>query len=206
MLQVAGLQHEFWQEAGATACYLQNRSPHKALGLNTPYCLWFGRKPHVGHLKTFGGIAYSHVPTEIRKKLDIHSIKCVFVGYGESNGVKGYRLFNPQSWKFFYCRSVIIDEDNFFRQAQVPLLMRKQSNTYENDFDKTNKHLIRLQYDHEIEQKGIRNISQTKQPSKPTEDRETAIHQQFQGLPTSNQYGGKRNTPETASGVSPQPQ
>ena len=111
--------------------------------------------------------------------MDVHYIKCVFVGYGESNGVKGCILFNPQNREFFYSRSVIFDEDNFFRQAQVPLLMRKQSNTYENDFDKTNKHLIRLQYDHEIEQKGIRNISQTKQPSKATEVRETASHQQL---------------------------
>ena len=111
--------------------------------------------------------------------MDIHSIKCVFVGYGKSNGVKGYKLFNPQNWKFFYNRSVIIDEDSVFQQAQVPVLMRRQSSTDENDFDKTNKHLIRLQYDHEIEQKGIRNISQTKQPSKATEVRETASHQQL---------------------------
>ena len=97
MLQVAGLQNKFWQEAISTACYLQNRSPHKVLGLNTPFSLWFGRKPNVGHLKIFGAIAYSHIPPKLRKKLDPHSIKCIMVGYGESEGIKGYKLFNPQN-------------------------------------------------------------------------------------------------------------
>jgi transposase InsO family protein len=32
MLQMVGLKGEFWQEAVATTCYLQNRSPN-----NTPY-------------------------------------------------------------------------------------------------------------------------------------------------------------------------
>ena len=39
MLKVAGLHNQFWEEAVATACYLQNRSPHKVLGLNTPYAI-----------------------------------------------------------------------------------------------------------------------------------------------------------------------
>ena len=64
--------------------------------------LWFGRKPNVGHLKIFGAIAYSHIPPKLRKKLDPHSIKCIMVGYGESKGIKGYKLFNPQNNKFIY--------------------------------------------------------------------------------------------------------
>ena len=36
------------------ACYLQNRSPHKALSLNTPYAMWFGYKPNLLHLRVFG--------------------------------------------------------------------------------------------------------------------------------------------------------
>ena len=66
MLQVAGLQNKFWQEAISTTCYLQNRSPHKVL-------------------------AYSHISPKLRKQLDPRSIKCIMVGYGESEGIKGYK-------------------------------------------------------------------------------------------------------------------
>ena len=117
MLQVAGLQNEYWQEGVATSCYLRNRSPHKVLGSNTPYFLWFKRKPHVGHLRIFGVVAYSHIPSTIRKKLDSHSIKSLFVGYGDCNGIKGYKLYDPQNRKFFYSRSVTFDEDGLFQQA-----------------------------------------------------------------------------------------
>ena len=39
MLQVSRLSPRFWQETVATACYMQNRSPYKVLGLETPYSL-----------------------------------------------------------------------------------------------------------------------------------------------------------------------
>ena len=119
MLQVAGLPNQFWQEAVATACYLQNRSPHKVLDLHTPYFLWFDKKPQVGHLRIFRAIAYSHIPTKLRKKLDPHSTKCVFVGYGESNGIKGYKLYDPQSRKFFYNRSVTFNEEPLILKSLI---------------------------------------------------------------------------------------
>ena len=64
----------------------------------------------MGHLKIFGAIAYSHISPKLRKKLDPHSIKCIMVGYCESEGIKGYNLFNPQNRKFIYSRSVIFYE------------------------------------------------------------------------------------------------
>ena len=69
MLQVVGLDNKLWEEVVATASYLQNRSPHKVLGLNTPYAIWYSHKPHLGHLHMFGCIAYNHIPKEKRRKL-----------------------------------------------------------------------------------------------------------------------------------------
>ena len=51
MLQVARLEHRFWQEVIVTSCYLQNTSPYKVLGLNTPYMFWFGHKPKLSNLR-----------------------------------------------------------------------------------------------------------------------------------------------------------
>ena len=119
MLQVSKLSHRFWQEAVATLCYLQNRSPHKILGLNTPYTIWFGHKPNLSHLRVFRSIAYSHIPLEQWKKLDPHAKKCIMVGYGESAGVKGYKLFDPNNQKFLFSRSVTFDEEALFPTEQL---------------------------------------------------------------------------------------
>ena len=119
MLQVSKLPHRFWQEAVATSCYLQNRSPHKLLGLNTPYTIWFVHKPNLSHLRVFRAIAYSHIPLEQRKKLDPHAKKCIMVGYGESAGVKGYKLFDPNNQKFLFSRSVTFYEEALFPTEQL---------------------------------------------------------------------------------------
>ena len=116
MLQVAGLHNQFWEEAVATTCYLQNRSPHKVLGLNTPYAIWYGHKPHLAHLRVFGCIAYNHIPQEKRRKLDPHARKCIFTGYGEASGVETYRLFDPHTKKFLFSRSVTFDEETLMKQ------------------------------------------------------------------------------------------
>lgn len=54
----------FWAEAVATAVYLLNRSPTKAVKKRIPYKAWSGRKPEVSHFRIFGSIAYVHIPSE----------------------------------------------------------------------------------------------------------------------------------------------
>ena len=64
MLVGAQLPQRFWAEALATAVYLRNRSPTKAVSGLTPYEAWTGRKPVVNHLKVFGCVTYAHIPKE----------------------------------------------------------------------------------------------------------------------------------------------
>ena len=94
----------------ATACYLQNRTPHMILGLETRYSLRFKLKTNLSHLRLFGSISYSHVPTNKRKKFDPQTKKCFFIGYGESFRIKAYKLFDLHTRKFFFSRSIIFDE------------------------------------------------------------------------------------------------
>ncbi|XP_057671187.1 uncharacterized protein LOC130902919 [Diorhabda carinulata] len=54
----------------ATAAYIVNRSPTKALEGKTPNELWKGKKPNLSHLKIFGSVAMVHVPKEKRQKWD----------------------------------------------------------------------------------------------------------------------------------------
>lgn len=111
MLIQAKLPISFWAEAISCAVYIRNRSPTAALNNKTPYECWFGQKPDLSNLRVFGCVAYAHVPTVERRKLDPKAVKCIFVGYPE--GTKGYRLFNLSSNRFIRSRSVIFHEEKF---------------------------------------------------------------------------------------------
>ena len=108
MLSGTGLGQEFWAEAVETACYLVNRSPSSALEDKTPHEVWTGKKPYLSHLRVFGCDAYVHLPKEKRTKLDNKSEKCIFIGY--KDGLKGYKLWNPETRKVVYNRDVVFRE------------------------------------------------------------------------------------------------
>ena len=105
MIHAQGLGKEFWGEAVVTATYLKNRSPTKSTDNNrTPYEVWTGRKPSLGHLQIFGCTAYTFIPKEKRTKFDSKTQKTIFVGYCEDS--KGYRLYDPLTKKIIKSRNV----------------------------------------------------------------------------------------------------
>jgi hypothetical protein len=52
--------------------------------------------------------AYVHVPKENRSKLDNTVERCIFMGY--KDGVKGYKLWKPETKKIVYSRDVVFRE------------------------------------------------------------------------------------------------
>jgi hypothetical protein len=108
MLSGARLGQEFWAEAVGTASYLVNRSPSSTLDDKTPQKVWTGKKPSLTHLKVFGCDAYVHVPKENMSKLDKKAEKCIFIGY--KDGLKGYKLWNPETKKVVYSRDLVFRE------------------------------------------------------------------------------------------------
>ncbi|KAF3613672.1 hypothetical protein FXO38_36114 [Capsicum annuum] len=95
-------------EAVATAMYLLNISPIKAVMNRTSYEAWKGRKPRVSHLKVFGCLAYALDTSPSHLKLDVKSEKCVFVGYIPQS--KEYKLYNSKSCKVIINRDVRFNE------------------------------------------------------------------------------------------------
>jgi hypothetical protein len=95
MMKVKGLSGWFWIEAVATIVYVLNKSPTKGVADKTPYEAWFGKKPSVHHLRTFGCVAYVKDTTPHPKKLDDKSCAMIFVGY--ESGTKGYRVYDPST-------------------------------------------------------------------------------------------------------------
>src|SRR5947207_4662655 len=105
MLSNAGLDRQFWAEAASTACYLINRSPSIAIDKKTPIEVWSGSPADYSQLRVFGCTAYAHVDNG---KLEPRAIKCIFLGY--KSGVKGYKLWNPQTKKVVISRNIIFNE------------------------------------------------------------------------------------------------
>ncbi|GKD46821.1 retrovirus-related pol polyprotein from transposon TNT 1-94 [Tanacetum coccineum] len=91
------------------AVYLLNRCPSKSLDNKTPQEAWNGMKPTVSHLRIIRSIAYVHVPSQRRSKLDDRSKKHVFVGYDKQS--KGYKLYDRVTRKVVVSRDVEFEEE-----------------------------------------------------------------------------------------------
>lgn len=88
MMHDQGLPLFLWAEACSTAVYLQNRCPHSVVKDMTPEEAFTGVRPHVDHLRIFGCVTFSHVPKDLRRKLDPTAEIGLLVGYSET--VKAY--------------------------------------------------------------------------------------------------------------------
>lgn len=99
---------KFWGEAVKAAVYLLNRSPTKSLNGQTPFEAWYGRKPSVRHLRTFGCMAFAKRTGPRITKLADRSTLGVFLGY--DSGTKGYRVYDPINDKLIVTRDVLFDE------------------------------------------------------------------------------------------------
>ncbi|KAG8473087.1 hypothetical protein CXB51_034983 [Gossypium anomalum] len=102
--------------------FLINRSPSITIEKKTPQEVWFGNLADYSDLKIFGYPTYAHVDNG---KLELRSIKCVFLGY--KFGVKWYKLWCPENRKVVISRDVVFDET-----AMLPNLSLKDFSNKEN--------------------------------------------------------------------------
>jgi transposase InsO family protein len=107
LLKQRGMPGVFWGEAVATAVYILNSSPTKALNGRTPYEAWHGRKPAVSHLRVFGCLTFGKELGHIGK-LEDRSTPRVFIDY--AYGSKAYRILDPGTQRVRTTRDVVFDE------------------------------------------------------------------------------------------------
>jgi hypothetical protein len=115
LLKEKCLSNIFWDEAVACSPCFLNRSPTTSLNMKVPREACSATKLNVSHLRTFGCIAYAHIPFELRKKLDDKSEKCIFTGYSETS--KAYKLYNPISKKLILSRDVKFMENQLWNES-----------------------------------------------------------------------------------------
>ena len=109
MMKAKGMPARFWGEAVTTAVFILNRAPTKALMGKTPFEAWYGCKPNVSFLQTFGCIGHVRKTKPNLTKLEDRSTPMVFLGYVE--GTKAYRLYDPHGDKVTVSRDVVFNEE-----------------------------------------------------------------------------------------------
>ncbi|CAL9026722.1 unnamed protein product [Prunus brigantina] len=105
--------HHLWGHAVLSAAYLINRTPSRVLDFKTPHDV-FG--DHVSPVsvsklppKVFGCVAYVHVYSHQRSKLDPCALRCVFIGYSSTQ--KGYKCYHPPTQKVHVTLDVTFHEE-----------------------------------------------------------------------------------------------
>ena len=81
MLKAKKLLGWFWGEAVTTAVFILNQAPTQSVEGMTPFEAWYGYKPPVHFLRTFGCVAQVKVVGGHLKKLDDRSTPMIFIGY-----------------------------------------------------------------------------------------------------------------------------
>ena len=95
MLHDQGLPLHLWAEACNTTLCLQNRSPHRILGMKTLEEAFSGKRPDVSHFRIFGSSVFFHVTKYARKKLEPTTELGILMGYTDTP--YKYQVFLPTS-------------------------------------------------------------------------------------------------------------
>ncbi|CAL2277083.1 unnamed protein product [Prunus armeniaca] len=105
--------HHLWGYAVLSVAYLINRTHSRVLDFKTPHDV-FG--DHVSSVsvsklppKVFGCVAYVHVYSHQRSKLDPCALRCVFMGYSSTQ--KGYKCYHPPTQKVHVILDVTFHEE-----------------------------------------------------------------------------------------------
>ncbi|KAK1424407.1 hypothetical protein QVD17_19736 [Tagetes erecta] len=118
MLADAKIPITFWDEAIATACFVQNRTLLVNDKKKTSYELLFGRKPNISYLKAFGCPVSILNLNDHLGKFESKSDDGFFLGY--SSVSKAYRVFNSKTNTVIETINVKFLENSFPLVAHGP--------------------------------------------------------------------------------------
>ena len=78
------------------------------------------------YFHVFGSLCYTHVPSEVRHKMDARSIKCVFFGYLDER--KQYKCYDLSTRRVYISRDVVFDEKDSWYKSKKEVMV---PDTYE---------------------------------------------------------------------------
>jgi hypothetical protein len=89
---------------------------HSRLGIS-PYEAFWGAKPRLDWLRTYGSKCWALIPKAARRKNEYKSIEGIFVGY--YNYSKAYKMWIPRTKSVIKARDTIFDESNHIERITI---------------------------------------------------------------------------------------
>ena len=108
MLLSSGLPNCLWAHALAAAAYVSNRIAFSSRN-ETPFELWFKKKPDLAHMRSWGCESWYKVLT-YQQKLDPRARKGFFVGYTGTQSI--FLIWDPEKKKVIEARDVVFNEES----------------------------------------------------------------------------------------------
>ena len=112
----AGLSGRFWVSAIHTVNFVKNRILHSRLGIS-PYQAFWGIKPKIDWLRTYGSKCWALIPKATRLKNQFKSVEGIFVGYYDNS--KAYKIWIPRTNTVLKARDAIFDEANHIERVTI---------------------------------------------------------------------------------------
>jgi hypothetical protein len=109
MVANSGISPFLWTEVINYANHLVNRGPTRANQAIILELKYYNKCLDVSLLRTFGCIAYSHVPKVNMNKLESKTRSCLMVGFDDKS--KAYRLYDPTSKRIILNRDIKFDKN-----------------------------------------------------------------------------------------------
>jgi len=110
MLISSNAPDNLWGESLLTACFLQNRIPHRKTG-KTPYELWKSYQPNLKYLRVWGCLAKVMLPDPMKKKTGSKTSDYMFLGYAKHSA----------AYRFLVLNSDIIERNTIVETKNVEL-------------------------------------------------------------------------------------
>ena len=104
----------------------------------TPFEAWYGYKPRLQNLKTFGCLCFSYIPHVKRDKLDKKVEVGIFIGYSSIS--KAYRIYLPENNKVIVSKDVKFFESESWSWENDKKLEFKENLEFQKDLEFQEEH------------------------------------------------------------------
>src|SRR5260221_13926794 len=109
VLKEKALPMALWSLAVTHTVWIKNHVFTRSLEpSNSPFHVYFGKKPNLSSVHLFGCKAYLHIPKIDQSELSEHSIECVHVGFALEKSA--YMLYNREWRHLFESQDVKFEE------------------------------------------------------------------------------------------------
>jgi len=119
----SGFPARMWGQLTEAVTYITNRLPHSSLNFQTPFEMFYKKKPNLRNLRVIGSRCYVY-KNKIPKgrKIDPRANIQYLIGYTDT----GYRTFDPVTGKTTENCILIVDEDNTYGTDYPTLAIHRE--------------------------------------------------------------------------------